>query len=72
MVKISWRVWLLIIAIMLSLLSIFGFPPTFAENGVLIKSVEQNSTAFEAGLRAGHIIKSVDGQEIGTAILKLA
>ncbi len=35
-----------------------------AESGVLIKSIEKNSTGFEEGLRAGMIIKSINGQEI--------
>jgi preprotein translocase subunit SecD len=62
MVKISWRVWLLIIAIALSLLSI---KPSF-DTGVFIKSVEPNSTAFDVGLREGQIIKSIEGVEIET------
>lgn len=62
MAKISWRVWLLIIALMLSILAI---KPSF-ETGVMIKSVEKNSTAFEAGLRQGQIIKTVGGEKIET------
>ena len=62
MAKISWKIWLLIIALMLSLLAI---KPSF-DSGILIKSIDQNSTAFEAGLRQGQIIKSIDGNEIKT------
>ncbi len=60
--KISWRVWLLIIAIALSVLAI---SPSF-EKGVMMKSVEQNSTAFDAGLRAGQVVISIDGKAIKT------
>lgn len=64
MAKLTWKVWLLIIALILSLLSIFSFPPTFMEKGLLIKSVEQNSTAYESGLRQGQKIIAVDGKTI--------
>ncbi len=60
MIKIGWRVWLLIIAILLSILAI---RPTF-ESGVVIKSVEKNSSAFDEGLKTGEIIKSINGKEI--------
>ncbi len=66
MAKLTWKIWLLIIFLILSLLAIFGFPPTFAEQGLIIKSVEQNSTAMNAGLSSGEILKSVDGQQIKT------
>lgn len=62
MAKITWRIWVLIIALMLSILVI---KPSF-ESGVMIKSVEKNSTAFESGLRQGQIIKFVDGEKIDT------
>ena len=62
--KLSWRVWLLIIVLILSLLSVFGLPPKFIEKGVLIKSVEKNSLAFEEGLKQGQIIKNINGIEI--------
>ncbi len=60
MAKISWRIWLLIVVLALSLLAI---KPSF-DTGVLIKSVETNSTAFDAGLREGQIIRSVGEKEI--------
>jgi len=62
--KLTWKIWLLIIVLCLCLLSIFGFPPVFFEKGVLITSVEQNSTAFEQGLRQGQIITGIDGNTI--------
>ena len=54
MAKISWRVWLLIIAIGLSLLAI---KPSF-EAGIMVDSVEKNSTAFET-CRAVSIVYTV-------------
>ncbi|MFH1710699.1 MAG: hypothetical protein ABH840_00135, partial [Nanoarchaeota archaeon] len=62
MVKITFRIWILIIALILALLAI---SPSF-QTGALIKSVEKNSTYFEEGLRAGMVIKSINSQEIKT------
>src|SRR3989338_9831818 len=58
--KISWRIWLLILVLILSLLAI---RPSF-ESGVVIKSVERTSPLFEQGLRAGEIIKEINGEKI--------
>jgi len=58
----TFRVWVLIIALALSVLAI---KPSF-ESGIMIKSVAQNSTAFESGLRPGQTIISIDGKEITT------
>ncbi|MBI3334487.1 hypothetical protein HYZ97_03300 [Candidatus Pacearchaeota archaeon] len=58
--KLGWRVWLLIIVVLLSVLAIH---PTF-QDGVVVKSVEFNSTIFNEGLRAGQIITSLNGQQI--------
>ncbi|MDO8623510.1 MAG: PDZ domain-containing protein [archaeon] len=63
-IKFTWKIWLLIFVLALSLLSIFGFPPKIFEKGIMITSVEQNSTAFEQGLRTGQIITSIDGASI--------
>jgi len=64
MVKITLRIWILIIAILLSLISIFSIPPMIFEKGVLITSVAQNSTVFNDGIRSGMIIQSINGQTI--------
>jgi preprotein translocase subunit SecD len=61
--KLTWRIWILIIMVVLSLVSIF-ITPTFLQNGVLITSVEVNSTEFEQGLRNSQVITEVDGQKI--------
>jgi len=63
-IKLTWKIWLLVIVLILSLLFVFGMPPTYFQKGVLITSVEQNSTAFEQGLRQGQIITFVDGKKI--------
>ena len=67
MKKLSFRIWLLIIILLASVLSIFytssyGF--ALFQKGVLITSVEQNSSSFEQGLRQGQIITSIDGKII--------
>ena len=64
--KITFRIWILIIAILLSLISIFSIPPTFFEKGVVVSSIEQNSTIFQDGLRKDMIIQSINGQTINT------
>jgi preprotein translocase subunit SecD len=58
--KLTWRIWLLIGILILALLAI---SPSF-ESGALVKSVNQNSEVFNDGLRAGEIIKTVNGQNI--------
>jgi len=60
MVKIGFRLWVLIIFLVFALLAL---SPSF-KSGVLIKSVEKNSTAFEEGLRQGLIIKKINEHEI--------
>ncbi|MBS3075552.1 hypothetical protein J4429_03770 [Candidatus Pacearchaeota archaeon] len=60
MIKLSWKLWLLIIILLSSALILF---PNF-EKGVVIKSVDQNSTAYEEGLRTGMIIKSINSESI--------
>ncbi|MEK6858800.1 MAG: PDZ domain-containing protein [Nanoarchaeota archaeon] len=58
--KMGWRLWVLIIAIVFSILAI---RPSF-ESGVLVKSVEPDSPAFQEGLRQGAHIIEVNGQAI--------
>ncbi len=62
MVKLSLRIWILIIALVLSALAI---SPTLKQ-GIMIKSVEQNSTAFNTGLRQGQVITHVNEQRVET------
>jgi preprotein translocase subunit SecD len=62
--KLTWKIWILIFILILSLISIFGLPPVFLQKGVLVTSVEPNSTAFEQGLKKGQIIIAIDGKRI--------
>ncbi|MBU3923556.1 MAG: hypothetical protein KJ592_01425 [Nanoarchaeota archaeon] len=64
--KITFRIWILIIAVILSLISIFSIPPMIFEKGLMVTSVEQSSTIFQDGLRSGMIIRSINGQETNT------
>lgn len=66
MKKLGFKIWLYLVVLILAILSILvssnGF--TLFQKGVLITSVEPNSTAFESGLRTGQIIISIDNQKI--------
>ncbi len=64
MAKLGWKIWLLIIVVIFSLIAIFGIPPKFLESGVVINSVEKNSTVFNQGLRQGQIITEINGNKI--------
>ncbi len=61
--KLGLRIWTLIIALIFALLIIFPLGSLF-EKGVLVKSVDRNSSAFEAGLASGMIIKTLNGEKI--------
>ena len=58
--KLYFRVWILIVVLLMSLLVI---KPTF-ESGVIVKSIESNSSVFAAGLRQSEIITSINEIEI--------
>jgi preprotein translocase subunit SecD len=60
--KLSIRVWILIVVLFFSLLVLA--PWKSLEDGVMLRSVEKNTSVFDSGLRAGMIIKSINGQEI--------
>ena len=62
MIKISFRVWVLILALFLAFLAIS--PWKSLEKGVEVNSVGINSTAFEQGFRQGQIILSIDDKKI--------
>jgi len=63
-IKLTWRLWVLVVALVLSLFSIFGFSLNYFQEGVLITSINTNSTAFEQGLKQGDIIIEIDGKKI--------
>lgn len=58
--KLHWRIWLLIIVLLASLLII---SPRLTQ-GVIIKSVEKNSTAYDIGLRGNMIITAINGEPV--------
>ncbi len=58
--KITFKIWILIVSLALALLVI---SPNF-EKGVLIKTVEENSTAYDSGLKTQEIIKAVNGEQV--------
>jgi len=64
--KITFRIWLLIAFVVLSLISIFSIPPTFLQKGVTVSSVEVNSSIFNNGLRTGMVIQKINGQMINS------
>ncbi|MBT4258067.1 hypothetical protein HOD88_02720 [archaeon] len=64
--KFSFKIWILIIALVFSFISIFGIPPAFLEKGVLVTSVGSNSTAFEQGFRQNQIISQIDGEKVSS------
>ena len=57
---------MLVFFVSISLISIFSIPPTFMEKGVIVKSVTQNSSIFNEGLRAGMVITEINGNQINT------
>ena len=58
--KLTFRIWVLLIVLGLSVLAI---SPSL-DTGVVVESVERNSSIFEAGLREGAVIKAVNGEEV--------
>jgi preprotein translocase subunit SecD len=62
--KITFKIWILIFFVLASLISIFSIPPTFMDKGVLIRSIETNSSLFDEGFRSGTIITEINGETI--------
>jgi preprotein translocase subunit SecD len=65
--KFTWKIWLLIILIVLSIISIINFQALSAQ-GVIVKSLESNSTEYQNGLRQGDVITSVNGKEVSNSV----
>jgi preprotein translocase subunit SecD len=59
--KIGFRMWVLIIALVFSLLAI---RPGFGDSGAIVTFVEPNSSILAQGLSTGEIITSVNGVEV--------
>jgi preprotein translocase subunit SecD len=64
MAKITLRIWILIICLVLALFAIN--PLGYFEKGLIVKSVKTNSTAAQAGLSPGEILKEINGKTILT------
>lgn len=66
MAKITFKIWILIIVVTLSLISIFVSSDGIMalQKGVQVSSVEQNSTIFSDGLRESMIITSINDEKI--------
>jgi len=62
--KLTFRIWLLIALIALSLIAIFSIPPQFLEKGVIIKYIQKNSSASELGLQPGMILSQINSNVI--------
>ena len=60
MIKLTLRIWILIIFLFLAALMI---SPTL-NKGIIIKSIEKNSTSYENGLRSGMKIIEINSQKI--------
>src|SRR3989344_6297060 len=60
--KISLRVWILIIALILSVLAI---KPSFT-NGIYVKSIDKESQLYLQGLRGGERILQINNEKIVT------
>lgn len=66
--KLGFKIWILIIAMAMSLIFIFGLPPQFMEKGVIVTGIESdNNSLFDQGMRIGDIIISIDGKSIESA-----
>ena len=60
--KLTIRMWILIVVLLFSFLAIAPWQ-TF-EKGVVIKSIEKNSSAYDSGLKTGFIIKQINDYKV--------
>ncbi len=54
----------MLVVLLFCVIWVFGIPPLFLQQGVIVQNVDQNSTAYEAGLSNGAIITSINGEKI--------
>jgi preprotein translocase subunit SecD len=64
MAKMSIRLWILIISLIIAIIFIINFKAF--SGGLLINNVETNSSAFSEGISKGEILKEINGQNINT------
>lgn len=62
--KFGWKIWVLIFALVLSILAINPF--LTLNKGVVVVEVLENSTAEASGLKTGEIIKEINGIKINS------
>lgn len=60
--KLNWKIWLLIILLVITVFAIIN-PKSFSGD-VMVKEIEANSSAEQAGISAGEIIKAINGAQI--------
>ncbi len=63
-IKLTWRIWLLIILLIASLFLIINL--NAFSGGLLIKDVEKGSSAYSAGITKGEILKEINGLTINS------
>jgi len=61
-IMVSYKIWILISVLVFAFVSIA--PWSAFKSGVMIQSVEKNSTEFEEGLRSGMIITEINSNKI--------
>ena len=61
--KLTWKIWLMLTFLVFSVFFIFNLQ-SLTTTGVIVKSVDQNSSAFDSGLRKGEIIININEEEI--------
>ncbi len=64
--RITFRMWFVMVAVLLSLIAIFSVPPMFLKKGVEISSINDDSKVFSEGLRKGMIITQINGKTINS------
>ncbi len=62
--KLTFRIWLLIIILIGSILAMVSVTDLFGSNGVSVKYVEKNSSISDHGLKSGMIITEINGKTI--------
>ena len=66
MAKVSIRIWILIIALIIAIISIINF--NGFSGGVQVNNIEKNSSSYVAGISRGEVIKQVNGQPVNSII----
>lgn len=62
--KLTFKIWLLIVLLVGSILAIVSVTDLFGSNGVSVKYVEKNSSIADHGLKSGMVITEINGKTI--------